>query len=74
MQPTVRPHRHTCEVVKNYKASKLSTQTQSTKNCRWYLKQNKAMQYHLFMTVLAECSSSFSDILDISCCICIYIY
>ena len=35
----------------------------------WYLKQNKAMQYHLFMIVLAECSSSYSLIFWIFCAV-----
>ena len=33
---TARPNRHACEVV-NDKTSKLSTQTQSTKHCKWLL-------------------------------------
>jgi len=56
---TLRPHRHACEVVSD-KASRLSTQTQSTKYCRWQLQQNKEMHYHLLMMVLAEYSSSYS--------------
>jgi len=53
-----RLHRHTCEVVSD-KASKLSTQAQSSKYCRWLLKQNKAMQYHLHVMVLDEYSSCY---------------
>jgi len=56
---TARPHRHACEVVGD-KPSKLSTQTQSSKYCRWQLKQNKVMLYHLIVMVLAEYSSSYS--------------